>query len=331
MPKLKDTDYLTISTRIRAMENRLLTRERMGRMLDARDNAEAAKILTECGYGELSALTPKDLEALLGDVRKRTYADLATMTPDSNLLDVFRIKYDYHNAKVLLKAEAVGADPVRLMSGGGRYQPNLLREAYAKGELKNCTDAFRAAVRHAKESLAASGDPQLADFILDRAYYGELTAAARESGSGFLTGYVRLSIDVANLRSVVRAGRMGKGADFLRQVLVPGGSVSERDLSGIREGDLANKFRGSVLSEAAVVGAPLMSGGGDLTAFERLCDNAVVAYLGNARRVAFGEAPVVAYLYAKEAELTAVRIILMGRLAGLDADIIRERLRDSYV
>lgn len=52
--KLKDTDYLGISTRVRAMENRLLTRERMERMIEARTSEEAAKVLTECGYGELS-------------------------------------------------------------------------------------------------------------------------------------------------------------------------------------------------------------------------------------------------------------------------------------
>ena len=55
--KLKDTDYLSISTRVRAMENRLLTRERMERMIDARTDEEAAKVLSECGYGELSRLT----------------------------------------------------------------------------------------------------------------------------------------------------------------------------------------------------------------------------------------------------------------------------------
>ena len=37
----KDTDYLSISARIRAMENKLLTRERMDRMIEARDDAEA--------------------------------------------------------------------------------------------------------------------------------------------------------------------------------------------------------------------------------------------------------------------------------------------------
>ena len=50
MSHRKDTDYLSISARIRAMENRLLTRERMDRMIEARDDGEAMKVLTECGY-----------------------------------------------------------------------------------------------------------------------------------------------------------------------------------------------------------------------------------------------------------------------------------------
>lgn len=39
----------------------------------------------------------------------------------------------------------------------------------------------------------------------------------------------------------------------------------------------------------------------------------------------------VAYLAAKDLEFTAIRIIMAGRLAGLSAEAIEERLRDSYV
>ena len=39
----------------------------------------------------------------------------------------------------------------------------------------------------------------------------------------------------------------------------------------------------------------------------------------------------VAYLAAKENEFTAVRIIMSGRMAGLDTETIRERLREAYV
>ena len=49
--KLKEYDYLYISARIHAMETKLLTRDRMERMLSARSAEEAAKVLAECGYG----------------------------------------------------------------------------------------------------------------------------------------------------------------------------------------------------------------------------------------------------------------------------------------
>ena len=67
----KDTDYLTISARVHAMERRLLTRERMERMIEAKDHAEAAKVLSECGYGELTQLTSAAMEELLADAPRR--------------------------------------------------------------------------------------------------------------------------------------------------------------------------------------------------------------------------------------------------------------------
>ena len=43
--RIKDTDYLAISTRIKAMVTGLLTRERMEQVLDARTDEEAVKLL----------------------------------------------------------------------------------------------------------------------------------------------------------------------------------------------------------------------------------------------------------------------------------------------
>ena len=71
MSHRKDTDYLSISARIRAMENRLLTRERMDRMIEARDAGEAMKVLTECGYPD-----GPSLEAVLAQARADTFRDM---------------------------------------------------------------------------------------------------------------------------------------------------------------------------------------------------------------------------------------------------------------
>lgn len=329
---MKDTDYLSISTRVRAMENRLFGRERRERMIDARTDEEALKILAECGYAEPEDLSVPALNRVLTRARADLFADLRSAVPQPALVEVFQIKYDYHNLKVLVKAEALGEEAAWLLMAGGRYDPGALADAYRRGALGDYPEALRRAAEGARETLNASGDPQAADLILDRACYEEMTAAAKASGSAFLQGYVRLAVDAANLRTAVRCQRMGAGGEVLAGSLLPGGNVEPRAIAVSRGGELSRRFAGTPLEKAAELGAGLAApGAGNLTGFEKCCDDALNGYLSQAKRVAFGEAPVVAYLCAREAEATAIRTILAGRKAGLSGDAIRERMRESYV
>ena len=156
----KDTDYLAISARIRAMENRLLNRERMERMIDARDNAEAMKILAECGYDDASGL-----DAALAKARGEVLRDMQQSAPDPRLVEVFQIKYDYHNAKAILKAQAKGSDPAGLLLSGGRYDGARRWEEWQRESLSGVTDAFRRAMQSAAAALEEERDPQRADQI----------------------------------------------------------------------------------------------------------------------------------------------------------------------
>ena len=331
MSHRKDTDYVALSARLHAMENRLLTRERMERMIEAKDAADAARVLVECGYCEIPQVTAAGVEELLGDAWSHVFADLGSAVPDRALLDIFQVKPDYHNAKVLVKAAITGADPTPLLTEGGRYPVAALQDGFKRDDLRFCSETYRAAVARAVESLAATGDPQLCDFILDRACYGEMSAAAASTELPFAKKYVATLIDVANLRTVVRASRLRRGESFLLQVLLPGGSVDVTTLARTRGEDLPQVFPFGPLAEAAVLGGAVSApGSGSLTAFERACDNGVTALAGEARRIPFGPETVIGHLHARELELGAIRIILTGRMAGLDGDTIRERLRDSY-
>lgn len=53
-------------------------------------------------------------------------------------------------------------------------------------------------------------------------------------------------------------------------------------------------------------------------------------YLKKAKLISFGPEPIIAYIFAKENEIKAVRIILTGKKNGVDPDIIKERLRERY-
>ncbi len=327
MSHRKDTDYLAVSARIRAMENRLLTPERMDRMIDARDTEEAMKVLSECGYPDAGTL-----DDMLAQARAEVFQDMASAVPDPRLAEVFQLKYDYHNLKTILKSQAKELDPERLLLDGGRYGRKKLLEDYRRENLGDYSDTFRRAADQAKKVLDGEQDPQKSDLVLDQACFAEMSALADRLDSDYLRGYVKLLVDVANLRTAVRVSRMGKEGDFLRQVLLPGGSVSEQLLANTRGEALGDAFQAGPLAEAAALGAKLaVPGGAPLTDFEKACDDAVTDYLAAARRVPFGEETVVGYLYAKEQEFTAVRAIFAGRAAGLDGDTIRQRLRKTYV
>lgn len=328
--KSKDTDYLALSARLHVLEGRLLSRERRERMVEAREDGEAVRVLAECGYPELSALTPTALEELLAQAQSDLFQDLARELPQPELLTVFQIRDDYQNAKVLVKGDARGADTARLLVSGGRYDPKALAENFRKGRMEEYDQTFRDAAAAARDLLAASHDPQRVDLLLDRACWEEMTQAAARCGSPFLSGYVARMIDAINLRTVVRARRNGQGAALLDEALLPGGTVTPQALADPKNEELARLYRDKALADAAAQGDALLRGEGTMTAFERACDDAVTDYVSAARRVPFGIETAVGYLHARQADVTAIRIILSGRMAGIKKEVLRERLRESY-
>ena len=331
--KIKDTDYLAISARIKAMENGLLTRERMEQVLEAKTGEEAVKLLQECGYPELNADDPEAMDAALSAAREAMLADLSDGVPDPRYIDVFKLKYDYHNIKALLKAEVMGVDPDHLLMDMGRVRAADLKEALRSGGLDSLPPMLAAAAAEAKEILDTTRDPQLSDIALDRWYYRDMAAAAEDTGSDFLRGYVRTQIDAANLRSLVRTIRMGKNTEFLQGVLFEGGDITPSAVLAVSAsgGSGLEELYGSTCFRAAAESGAEALRGGTLTEFEKRCDDAVGEYLAGAQYVPFGEAPLVGYLAARETEYTNLRILLMGRAAGLSPEVIRSRLRASYV
>lgn len=331
--EIKDTDYLVISARIKAMETRLLTRDKLEQMLEAREEEDALKILAEAGYPPFSPDHPEQMDEALGSVRDEVFSDLGDSAPDARYLDIFKTKYDYHNLKALLKAYAMGAEADQMLISMGRVEIPVLKDALVSGDMSFLPAALAEAAVRGREVLNTTGDPQLADVLLDRIMFREQLDTAKATGSDFLTGYVRMLIDTANLRASVRTLRMNKNAEFLEGVLAAGGEVApEGLLSAVRSAGagLAELFAPTLLARAAESGQAAAAGA-SLTEFEKLCDDAVCEYLADALYVAFGEAPLVGYLAAVETEITNIRIILMGRNAGIDRDIIRSRLRASYV
>lgn len=146
------------------------------------------------------------------------------MVPEAQLVQLFRLKYDYHNAKALIKAQAMGVECDAILSQRGTIPPQKLHAAFYEEDYRDIPSVLAQAMVSAAAILAHTANPQAADFELDRAYFAQMLDLANGlSDGGFARDYVQLQIDSANLRAAVRTRRMAKDEDFLKTALIPGG------------------------------------------------------------------------------------------------------------
>ena len=325
----KKEAYLCLSAMLRAREPKLLSLEKAKRMVDASSFEEAAKSLAELGYADMSDMQAVQINNVLSEHVSEIFDEIDRLSPDS-ITDIFRIKYDYHNTKVIIKSEAQGIKADNLLSNLGRIKPDQLKGYYYNEQYKFMPGKLGEAMAEAKAVLARSANPQMMDFYLDGMCFEEIRLLAAELDNAFVMGYYRILTDSANLKSIVRALRMEKSAAFMNDAVLDGGMAEKSEIiSNYGNDDVFKLFSKSNLSGAPEK-ALTASKGGSLTEFELECDNAVNAYLRKAKYANYGCEPVIAYLAAVEGEVTVVRMILTGRLAGVKGDILKERLRDMY-
>ena len=323
----KDTDYLCLSAQIRSKERNLLDHARMERMIEAPTVDEAVRLLTEMGYEKFDSTSQKEFIHSMLLRRVELYDELVRYTPEPEIIDVFRLKYDYHNLKTIIKTRE--EDNTNLLIDAGRVSTHdLLTKHDRGGDWDFLPPMLMKAATEGERVLAETGDPQRSDALMDQIMFQEMHEMAEATHCPYLIRYVETTIDAANLRSVIRTLRMGRNASFLKEFLFEGGSISvDSVLRAAVNNEVESAFRPTPLKAAAEEGVEVLRSGGHLTEFERLCDNAVLAQAGDARRIPFGVEVVIGYVAAREAELTNVRIIMSGRMAGISADTIRERLR----
>ena len=230
MQQYRDTDYAAVSAALHAREAKLLTQAMAERMIDAATPEESYKTLLECGYAPLERCTLENVEHALSQARRELYREVSVQAPDKRIIELFQIKYDYHNAKLALKSKRTGEDVSRLAMDCGRFDAQKV----LRGETSAVSAAMSRAMAQAESEAGHSGDVRMAELLLDRACYEEMSALASETGSTFLKDYVALQIDAVNLRTLVRARRMGCEDDVLAAAMLPGGHIPAGQLKGAR-------------------------------------------------------------------------------------------------
>lgn len=329
-------DFSQAVIRVKVLEKRLLDRPRLERMVEAPGIEEVLKVLAETEYQQAMAgvTRPEDYEMILAGELKRVYGLLSELTKETVLPELLSLKYDYHNLKVLVKEDALKKSLKDLYVPVGTRDVEKVKSAYLSEDYSDVEPRVKAALLEAKADFESTGDPQRIDILLDRHYFDHLLALSKETGIPLFEAFVRDLIDFTNLKTLIRVKKMEKDLKFLEEVLLPGGTIeAEEILYSINESleEIMHRFRNARHGAAIREGLEAFRKSQRLSEFEKIMDNRLMKLQEPSRSIIFGPEPLFSYLYAKEAEIKALRIIMVSKINQLSPEVIRERLRDLYV
>lgn len=325
-----DTRYAYACGVIRALEVRLLGRQRLERLAEARDLEEALRLLSDTDYAQdlenVSAIgyyrcLESEVRRLLGLVDK--------LSVDPEVSGMLRMRFDFHNLKVALREKLSQRDLSSLYLDYGQIPHDLIRSA-VKGETYDILpDHLSLAAREGAKALEATADPAEIDTIIDKRMYATVLERVRLYRSLYLEYLVRTMIDLANIRTLLRARYDQIEARKVADLLIDQGFVSTtflREVYPLSLQDLKQRFVQSPYSVILEIGIDGIETRGTFSDLEREIDSYLVSVLKMARYFTFGLEVVIAYALLKENEIKNLRLILAAKERGIEVDRVKERM-----
>ena len=333
---MDEMQFSQVIPRLRVYETRLLDKSKVDRMIDSNSAQEALKVLQETEYANVmtNVKRAEDYEVILSEELKRLFNVMYEISPEKSLVDLMSVKYDYHNIKVILKGIFLKEDLSYLLIHVGTIKVSKLKSSIENNELRDLSPIMREAIEEAIKDFENSKDPQMVDIILDKYMFKEIIQIKNSIKDRFVDKYVDSVIDSTNLKTLLRVKKQNKGREFFSSVIIEGGSIDKDKLLGMLNDSVENvatKLSFTDYAEFIKVGIEYYSKTRSVSLLEKLIDNYIMDMMKDAKIIPFGVEPILAYIYAKETEIKIIRIIMVGKLNNISAEVVRERLRDIYV
>lgn len=332
---MQDTEYKGINTQIRVAETKLFTREDYEKMLRAEGLRGALDVLkgTDYYFDEQEVLDTKNFDQFLMARLKTVYDELFEMTPNREVVQIYTLRYSYHNLKVLLKQKVKEVELEHLLIPIGNESISTLRNLVQTGQSEILDPIIVEAVQHALDDYNTFERVEAIDVFMDTYYYKHIRAIADELNNATISKVVDVMIDLDNLSTVIRSLNQQKSRSFLHTVLSSSGSIAKQaiiDAADQGKGALSELYLSqpyakdleTILADSRSEINPMM--------LDRIIEEIIDELMDEGKYQAFGPMPVVAYIFAIEKEVTNIRLILVGKDNQIDEEILRERMRPIY-
>ncbi len=315
--------------RISVLSTHLLSASQLRRIAEAGSTKEAQKLLLETGYGENAAteqeLATGEIDLIIRGQLQLTRKRIKELTPDPELTGLFLLPVDTHNIKALLKARLLGTSADEILRDGGNFPLDTLKDMIQTKYYEDMPPVYRDTLNEIESELGREADPLVFSAMVDWAMFRHAKAIMdAKHEKGFIRAYFSLWADFQNTLSLIRAQNLHWELSQLRLVLVDAGEIPRTVFEECL--DTPPEQLGARLNQGAH-GADLVQAinefaqTGDLGIIARRMQEGKMQIIRLAKWETDSLGPIVGYLYAREVEAEALRLIFGALAGGFEAEL----------
>jgi len=208
-----NTGILFLCGRLRALESRLLDKNKLDRMIGAASADDAFRVLTELQYSEYfdESVRPADFEKIIESGLLETKKMIAEFAENCGLEFLWQ-KFDINNLKRAAKIKFLEQkNSIKNFSenGGfsllGNFSKQKIEEIIFQKNLKNLPEILATACENAEKNWKKNQDFREIENIFDRAHFANLQKIAKKLRSKFLKNFFEIIVDSANFVALARS------------------------------------------------------------------------------------------------------------------------------
>ena len=327
----RNSTYPFASARVKSMENRMLTQEKLARVLETKDFEDAMRSLQELGYG--SSVSGKvSFEQLIEQELKEADDLLEFLSPSDLFIKLMRAEKDYHNLKVLIKLEMKGESIDAAELFPGNISVDSLRRAVSETDYHELPANIAGALTYIDKRFSTVPDVSVIGTELDQAYAKEISALAAQMNDELVTAYFTAYFDLSNIIAFMRV-RALYGRDAFENAYLEGGSIEKNVFLNAFELSDDNVFAAVAKGEYARILSDAIEDyhkTKSLYMLEKAKDDYLLLLIKQHRHDMFGIGPLFGYYIGKQREAAAVRMVMTAKQGGVDTEVVQKRLKELY-
>ena len=318
-----NSDQLYANGRIAVLSTKLFGADKFLRLAECSSLSEALRVLYENGYGNgVTVSNPNDYEQVLKSELDCAMSAIKELCYDKNAVKYLLCKYDYLNAKTLMKGKYAREDYTAYCFDEGSYPKEQMQEAFVNDDYS----AFSKNMAKACDQIDAeyangNRSPQIIDKLLDKASFLDMKKYAKRSSTRLIAKLFDWQVNTSNLMLLYRLKKAGYDKEQYADWLIEGASIKKDKLLRLWDNEMVDlpevyrKFYALCSLENATL---------------RLAEQEQIE--GRNRKIAEYQdfltiQPSVDYFFKKVDETEKIRRVLVDVKNGVDKEKIKDKIK----